>query len=141
MNKNVKHSKKLSTLLWHRLTRVHKDNLKGTNELLNEWNLTNAQMDIISRLGEHRTLAQQELAEMLLVTKGNITQLLGKLEDRYLISRKKDWRTNYISLTKLGQKLYREITPQLENYQWEKSNQLTTEEKKQLLHLLRKLHN
>lgn len=141
MNKNVKHSKKLSTLLWHRLTRVHKDNLKGTNELLNKWNLTNAQMDIISRLGEHRTLAQQELAEMLLVTKGNITQLLGKLEDRYLISRKKDWRTNYISLTKLGQKLYREITPQLENYQWEKSNQLTTEEKKQLLHLLRKLHN
>lgn len=141
MNKNVKHSKKLSTLLWHRLTRVHKDNLKGTNELLNEWNLTNAQMDIISRLGEHRTLAQQELAEMLLVTKGNITQLLGKLEDRYLISRKKDWRTNYISLTKLGQKLHREITPQLENYQWEKSNQLTTEEKKQLLHLLRKLHN
>ena len=98
-------------------------------------------MDIISRLGEHRTLAQQELAEMLLVTKGNITQLLRKLEDRYLISRKKDWQTNYISLTKLGQKLYREITPQLENYQWEKFNQLTTEEKKQLLHLLRKLHN
>src|SRR5699024_12576649 len=113
-------------LLWHRLTRVHKAKLKGTNELLNKLNLTNAQLDIISRLGEQRTLTQQELAETLLVTKGNITQLLRKLEDRYLISRRKDWRTNYISLTKQGHKLYQELTPQIENYQWEKFSKLTS---------------
>ncbi|MFC4557273.1 MarR family winged helix-turn-helix transcriptional regulator [Virgibacillus kekensis] len=131
---------KISTLLWDSLTRVYKDNLNGTNELLKEWNLSNAQMDIIGRLGEEIVLSQQELADKLIVTKGNITQHIKKLEDLNLINRKKEWKTNYISLTDDGNRVYEELTPHLERYQLEKFSKLTMEEKKQLLHMLRKLH-
>lgn len=127
------------TLLWHRLTRFYKENLKGANDLLKQWNLSNAQIDIISRLGEKGILTQQELAEKLLVTKGNVTQLLSRLEKENLIQREREWKTNYVSLTEDGEKLYREIRPQLEMYQAEQFGKLTKEEQKQLLFLLRKL--
>ncbi|KXZ20538.1 hypothetical protein AXI58_00745 [Bacillus nakamurai] len=117
---------------------MYKNNTKETNHLLNKLNLSNAQFDVISRIAESKKLSQQELAEKLLVTKGNITQLLQKLEQMKLIKKEKVWKTNYISLTDEGKELYDEITPLLRDFQLNYFSKLTQEEKKQLLYLLRK---
>ncbi|WP_456274974.1 MarR family winged helix-turn-helix transcriptional regulator [Bacillus sp. AK031] len=130
---------KYSGLLWHRIVKIYKNNTKATNLLLSELNLSNAQFDVISRVAESGVLSQQELAEKLLVTKGNITQLLQKLEQMKLIKKEKEWKTNYISLTVEGKELYDKITPFLRDFQFNYFSNLTQEEKKQLLYLLRKV--
>ena len=97
-----------SVLLWHRLTRTYKSNLTATGKLLKNAELSNAQMDIISRVAEGDHLSQQELADKLLVTKGNVAQLIKKLEEMDYITRTKTGKTNVLSLTQKGQKIYEE---------------------------------
>jgi len=132
---------KLGIALWFRLTRFYNQNIKRTNQHLKEWNLTAAQFDVISNVGSHQPITQQELAEKLVVTKGNITQLMVKLAKLDIIRREREWKTNYISLTEKGKALYNEIVPAQQDFQAEQFSKLTTEEKKQLLHLLKKIQN
>ncbi|WP_419961827.1 MarR family winged helix-turn-helix transcriptional regulator [Psychrobacillus sp. BM2] len=140
-NRETSTDTKYSTSLWFSLVRVHKKNITGTTQLLKGWNLTNAQMDIISRVAESGQLSQQELADKLLVTKGNITQLLQKLEQMKLVKKEKDWKTNYISLTEEGRKIYEQLTPVLEEFQTDYFQNLSIDEKKQLLNLIRKIES
>ncbi|MFJ8063887.1 MarR family winged helix-turn-helix transcriptional regulator [Psychrobacillus sp. NPDC096426] len=140
-NRETSTDTKYSTSLWFSLVRVHKKNTTGTTQLLKGWNLTNAQMDIISRIAESGQLSQQDLADKLLVTKGNITQLLKKLEQINLVKKEKDWKTNHISLTEEGLKIYEQLTPVLEEFQTDYFQKLSTDEKKQLLNLIRKIES
>ena len=138
-NNTHRRKRSYSVLLWHRLTRTYKSNLTATGKLLKNAQLSNAQMDIISRVAEGDHLSQQELADKLLVTKGNVAQLIKKLEEMDYITRTKTGKTNVLSLTQKGQKIYEETRLILENYQEAFFGALTTEEKKELLRLLRKL--
>jgi DNA-binding MarR family transcriptional regulator len=108
---------------------------------LKKWGLSAAQFDTLAQVGAHDRLTQQQLAEKLFVTKGNITQLLGKLEELGLIKRVQEWKTKYVSLTDKGKKLFDEVVPVQEQFQASQCNALTREEKKQLLELLRKIQN
>ena len=130
---------KLSVLLWYRIYRNYKNNTARSSRILKEWDLTNAQYDILSRIAEAKTLSQQELADQLLVTKANITQVIKKLEQLRLIKKEKEWKTNYISLSEKGKTVYKEANQVLEEFQQDFFNKLTIEEKKQLLKLLRKV--
>ena len=129
-------NEKYSLLLWHRLASLYKNNLKGSSELLKKWELSNAQIDVMIQISMVGKLSQQELADKLLVTKGNVTQLLKKLEQMGLIQREKDWKTNYISLTDEGNRICEQIKPSLRNYQMDYFHKLSIEQKKQLLKLL-----
>ncbi|WP_172370444.1 MarR family winged helix-turn-helix transcriptional regulator [Sporosarcina jiandibaonis] len=142
MENHLKSSKqdiKLGILLWFRITRFYNKNIKYTNQHLKNWNLTAAQFDLLSNVGKSQPITQQELGEKLVVTKGNITQLLNKLESMDLIRRDREWKTNYISLTNKGKELYNEVVPEQQLFQAEQFNNLDHEEKKQLLHLLKKI--
>lgn len=134
-----KRENQVSTLLWYRLSRVQKENLMGANELLKKYNITYAQTDVIIRIGEHEELTQNELAEKLLVTKGNVTQLLKKLEEKQLVQKRKDWKINYVSLTEEGSALYKKLIQDLEEYQNNFFSALNYEEKRTLLRLLTKI--
>lgn len=136
---NSNRHRKLSVLLWYRIYRNYKNNTARSSRILKDWNLTNAQYDILSRIAEAKTLSQQELADQLLVTKANITQIIKRLEQLDLIKKEKDWKTNYISLSEKGKTVYKESNQVLEEFQQDYFKKLTIEEKKQLLHLLRKV--
>ncbi|WP_156856056.1 MarR family winged helix-turn-helix transcriptional regulator [Oceanobacillus sp. AG] len=136
---NSNRHRKLSVLLWYRIYRNYKNNTARSSRILKDWNLTNAQYDILSRIAEAKTLSQQELADQLLVTKANITQIIKRLEQLDLIKKEKDWKTNYISLSEKGTTVYKESNQVLEEFQQDYFKKLTIEEKKQLLHLLRKV--
>ncbi|CAH0281759.1 putative HTH-type transcriptional regulator BA_1941/GBAA_1941/BAS1801 [Peribacillus sp. Bi96] len=92
------------------------------------------------QVGSHERLSQQELANKLFVTKGNITQLLSKMEELGLIKREQEWKTKYLSLTEEGKKFFHEVVPQQEHFQASQFSNLNDTEKQQLLDLLSKIH-
>lgn len=108
-------------------------------ERLRPWNLSPAQFDVIAQVGANEELAQQNLAERLLSTQGNISQLLNGMEKRGLIHRRVAGRSNRLSLTGEGRALYHELVPYQEAWHAERFAVLSSEEQSELLRLLRKL--
>lgn len=131
--------KRLGLLVWFRLARFYNQSIRQTNEHLKQWNITTAQFDALNKIGFHQPLTQQALGEKLEVTKGNITQLLRRMEAAGWIERKQEWKTKYISLTTEGTRLYEEVVPRQEQFQVEQFSGLDREEQRQLLQLLKKL--
>src|SRR5689334_15111954 len=128
-----------SVLAWLRLFRVFQKIDRASSAHLRTWGLSTAQFDILARVGATRGITQQELADRLLVTKGNISQLLDRLERRGLLKRCQEGRTNTLSLTEEGQQLYAQVVPAQEEMVAQHFSALTSQEVNQLLHLLRKL--
>ncbi|MBA3926403.1 MarR family transcriptional regulator [Listeria sp. FSL L7-1582] len=135
----VKKEQRLGVLLWFRLSRFYNRNIKLTNQNLKKANLSMAQFDVIAQIGLEGESTQKSLADRLVVTKGNITQLLVKLEEQGLICRRKQGKEKYIALTELGKACYLENVPAQEAFQQEQFGKLTRDEQKQLLSLLKKL--
>ncbi|MDP5276328.1 MarR family winged helix-turn-helix transcriptional regulator [Chengkuizengella axinellae] len=135
--------KRLGLLLWIRIVRFFNKNSRESNQFLNQWNLSTAQFDVIAQVGSytHGRLTQQDLAKRSLVTKGNITLLLKKMEDANLIVREKEKKNKYISLTEKGRHLYDEVVPQQGQLRASQFSRLTREEQKQLLYLIKKLED
>ncbi|MES9682793.1 MarR family transcriptional regulator [Bacillus sp. AFS001701] len=133
-------SKNLAVLLWFRLARFYLKNVRESNNQLKKWGLTTAQFDVIVHVGRNKRLTQQELADKLVVTKGNVTHLLKKMEELQWIKREVEWKNKYLSLTELGQKMHEEIVPSQDEFQQAQFSKLTEEEQLQLLTLLRKLN-
>lgn len=133
-------AKNLAVLLWFRMARFYLKNVRESNNQLKKWGLTTAQFDVIVHVGRNKRITQQELADKLVVTKGNVTHLLKKMEELDWIKREVEWKNKYLSLTELGQKMYEEIVPTQEQFQQNQFSKLTEEEQMQLLNLLRKLN-
>jgi len=135
----VKRSIRLDLMIWFRLSRFYNHSLRLSNQHLKKWQLTAAQFDVLAQVGVADKISQQDLGEKLVVSKGNTTQLLQKMEQRDLIAREQEWKTKYISLTEKGKALFADVVPIQETFQADHFNKLNEEEKKQLHHLLKKL--
>ncbi len=135
----MKTEDRLGLLLWFRLSRFYNRSIRETNQHLKKWNVSAAQFDVLVQIGGHDRLTQQELGNKLFVTKGNVTQLLNKMEQLEWIGREQEGTTKYISLTEKGRALYEEIVPPQETFQAEQFHNLNIEEQNQLLKLLKKL--
>jgi len=101
--------------------------------------VSSAQFDAIAQVGAGRGLTQQELADRLLVTQGNICQLLDGMEKKGLVERRREGRSNRLFLTTAGQELFDCMVPEHEAWQAQRMAVLTAEEQRELLRLLRKL--
>ncbi|MFB7640437.1 MarR family winged helix-turn-helix transcriptional regulator [Peribacillus butanolivorans] len=130
---------RLGLMLWFRITRIYNQSIRESNQHLKKWNLSAAQFDILVQVGSHERLSQQELANKLFVTKGNITQLLRKMEELGLIKREQEWKTKYLSLTEEGKEFFNEVVPKQEHFQASQFANLNKTEKQQLLDLLSKV--
>lgn len=98
-------------IAWLRLARVYQQIGRASAELLRQWNLSVAQFDVLAQVGVREGLTQQELADHLLVTKGNISQLLVRMERRGLVLRTQDGRALLLSLTAEGRRLRDAVVP------------------------------
>ncbi len=130
---------KRSLNLWFRISRIYNYSIRESNMHLRNWNLSAAQFDVLVQVGTHEHMSQQELADKLFVTKGNIAQLIKKMEDIGWIYRVKEKKTNVLALTPVGRQLYNEVVPVQEDFQAAQFSGLTSDEKKTLLHLLGKV--
>jgi DNA-binding MarR family transcriptional regulator len=104
-----------------------------------EFKLNTAYFDVLAQVGAARGMTQQELADALLVTKGNISQLLSKLEQVGMITRRQEGRSNCLSLTERGEALFQVVVPQQEALIADLLEPLSDDEQRELLRLLRKL--
>ena len=107
--------------------------------LRERWGLNNAQFDMLARVGAAEGIVQQRLADSLLVTKGNVAQLLDRMEKRGLIERRPEGRINRLYLTEEGRHLFAEVVPDHESLIDERLSILSKEEQRQLSTILRKL--
>ncbi|MED4082782.1 MarR family transcriptional regulator [Halalkalibacterium halodurans] len=136
---NERRNERLGILLWFRLARFYLQSNKRSNQHLKKWGLSISQFDLLVQIGTHQPLSQQELAERLLVTKGNMTHALGKLEKLGLVKREQEWRTKLITLTEKGESLLADVLPEQQRFQAAQFDSLTNEEQLELLRLLKKL--
>jgi DNA-binding MarR family transcriptional regulator len=128
-----------AVLAWLRLARVFQKIDTRSERFFRSQGLNTAHFDVLAQVGAARGMTQQELADALLVTKGNISQLLSKLEQVGLIARRQAGRTNCLSLTEQGQALFNKVVPQQEALIADLLAPLSNDEQRELLRLLRKL--
>lgn len=101
---------------------LHKNTKIYLNRTLSQYNLTGLQTLCLLIMYEQKDISQQELADLLFLTKSAVTQVTKKLEDEKYINKTKsktDGRQYVLNLTKKG----KAIIPKLENIlkEWEES--------------------
>ena len=103
--------KKLGYRTWLRVALVYQQEFRILAERLSGVGLSVAQFDILACLvrAEPTQLKQSELAERLLVTKGNVSGMLGRMTENGTVQRfddPKDRRTKRIAITEVGRQLH-----------------------------------
>lgn len=124
---------------WLRLARVFQKINTRSERVFRDQGLNTAQFDVLTNIGMTQGRSQQELAGALLVTKGNVSQLLGKLELRGFITRRHEGRTNCLSLTPEGRRKHEVVVPMQEAMIARLFSPLDESERQELLRILRKL--
>lgn len=108
--------------------------------LREQYQMTLPQFDVLSEL-EHASgpLTMSELSRELMVSNGNITGVIDRLEKQQLVRRKRpdhDRRVQYIELTERGAKRFREMAAQHEQWVEELLSDLSSSDMKRLQNLL-----
>ena len=128
-----------AVLAWLRLARVYHKVDRASAIMLRGRGLSVPQFDVLAQVGAHPGVTQQELADALLVTKGNICQLLDRMETAGLLARRQEVRANRVVLTDAGRRLRDGAVPAQEALVAEQLASLDPAERRQLLAVLRKL--
>jgi DNA-binding MarR family transcriptional regulator len=124
---------------WVRMLRFTQKVQPALAEGLRDRRLNLAEFDILDTLAAREGLTQQDLADALLVTKGNMTYHLCRMEGRGLVDRRPEGRKNRLYLTGEGRRLLEEVGPEHEALIDERFSGLSVEERVQLADLLSKL--
>jgi MarR family transcriptional regulator, 2-MHQ and catechol-resistance regulon repressor len=124
---------------WVRMLRLSQKVQPALAETLRGLGLNPAEFDILDTLAAREGLTQQELADALLVTKGNMTYHLCRMEERGLVDRRPEGRKNRLYLTGEGRRLLEEALPEHEALIDERFSGLSVEDRAQLADLLGKL--
>ena len=99
---------------WLALVRTCEKIQQRLGRVLDAAGLTVPQFDVLANLGMTEGITQQELADKLLVTKGNIVGVLDRMESADLVERRpdsKDRRANRLYLTRRGKAALHEAFP------------------------------
>jgi len=128
-----------SLLAWLRLVRVFQKVDRASTDSLRCRQLSPAQLDVLAKVGSSEGISQQELADALLVTKGNVCQLLDKMETSGLLERRPDRRVNRLFLTSQGRAVYDEVVPRHDELLAQQFRSLSAADQRELLRLLRHL--
>lgn len=85
-----------------------------SGESVRQCGLTHAQFDIIATLGNTVGMTYKELGERTLITKGTLTGVIDRLEQKGLVVRQRsggDKRSFHVSLTASGEALFQQVFP------------------------------
>lgn len=126
-------------LTWYRLLRLVKRGTGYISPSFIDAGVSRPQFDLLSAIAMDEGQTQQIYAERMTVTKGNITQLLDRLEKNGLVYRSREGRTNYLYLTECGWDLIAQVMPDHDERLFQMFAPLTDDEVSQLARILRKL--
>jgi MarR family transcriptional regulator, 2-MHQ and catechol-resistance regulon repressor len=109
---------------------------------IREMGLTAPQFDVIATLGNTSGMFMNQLAEKTLVTKGTLTGIIDRLEQKGFVRREvppENRRCFLIVLTPKGEQLFQEVFPAHTAYLLEKFGQLSEQELLEIKAALQKL--
>lgn len=135
-------SQETALRLWIALARCYATYSKAVSCKVQEYGLTTPQFGIIEALHHLGPLSLGELADKLLVTGGNVTYVMDRLEEQGLVVRERspeDRRIVQAKLTPRGQALISGVFPGHAAYIEELAGHLEPEEQEDLRRLLKKL--
>ena len=87
-----------------------------SGESVRHHGLTHAQFDIIATLGNTTGMSYKELGERTLITKGTLTGVIERLEQKGLVMRERstdDKRSFFVRLTPAGDRVFCEVFPKV----------------------------
>jgi DNA-binding MarR family transcriptional regulator len=87
-----------------------------TGESVRANGLTHAQFDILATLGNTSGMTYKELGERTLITKGTLTGVIERLEQKELVERTRssgDKRSFFVRLTPQGEQVFRDVFPKV----------------------------
>ena len=87
-----------------------------SGESVRQYGLTHAQFDIIATLGNTSGMSYKELGERTLITKGTLTGVIERLEQKHLVLRERsneDKRSYFVRLTESGEAVFRDVFPKV----------------------------
>lgn len=128
-----------AVLAWLRLARVYHKVDRRSAETMRAHDLSVSRFDVLNHAGAREGRSQQHLADALLVTKGNICQLVDAMEADGLLERRRHLRTKRIYLTDKGRALRAAAVRAQEEALITEFAALSAEETRTLLTILRKL--
>ena len=127
---------------WLQMIRTY-DSMQGeVASELQKHGLTLPQFEMLSTLAISACTNQQELAERLKVTKGNLVGLIDRLTERGWVERipdPEDRRVNKVRLTGLGKEVLEKVYPDQLKAVEQLMTRLSSEEVESLRNLLKKL--
>lgn len=135
-------SREQALRLWVALARCYASYSRAIACKVQDYDLTTPQFGILEALHHLGPLSLGELAEKLLVTGGNVTYVMDRLEDQGLVYRERspdDRRIIQAKLTPEGKKLIAGVFPGHGTFIEELSGHLDDDEQKTLHGLLKKL--
>ena len=124
------------------LVRAYQAFANYSDKHVRELDLTSPQFDVISTLGNSPGMSMGELAEKTLVTKGTLTGIIDRLEQKGLLRREVpegNRRSFTIVLTPKGEQTFESVFPVHIAYLKERFDQLDYQELEQLRVALKKL--
>lgn len=124
---------------WLQLVRVYSRIQRRLEQSLNKQDITLAQFEILMTLKNCQGISQQELAEHMLVTKGNVCVLVERLEKSGWVERSADptdGRAYRLGLTPAGRVMLKRVLPDQRAVIEEVFGSLSITESRQLLGLL-----
>lgn len=127
---------------WTALARCYSTFARAVGTRVSEYGLTTPQFGVLEALHHLGSLSLGDLADKLLVTGGNITYVMDRLEERGLVERDRsteDRRVVLARLTPEGRELVAEVFPDHAAYVRELVGELEGEETEELRRLLKKL--
>ena len=128
--------------LWVALARSYLTFVRVVSPRVENYGLTIPQFGVLETLYHLGPLSLGELAEKLLVTGGNVTFVMNRLEEQGLVYRDRsdeDRRVILARLTPRGRDLIQGVFPEHAVHVGKLVSHLTLEEQKQLRELLKKL--
>jgi len=128
--------------LWIALARCYSTYSKAVAAVVNERGLTLPQFGALEALYHLGPMSLGELADKLLVTGGNVTYVMDRLESQGLVERfrsRNDRRVVHAALTEQGQALVADVFPEHARYIEHLCRHLDAGEQEDLRRLLKQL--
>lgn len=115
---------------------------RRSDGFISSFDLTRPQFEVISALGNTNGLTLKELSHQVPVTKGTLTGVINRLEERGLVERSpsdSDRRSTVANLTPEGESLHEEVFSGHVSYVKQYLDSLTSEEREELTRLLMRI--
>ncbi len=132
----------VSLRLWTALARCYGTMHKALAARVGEYELTTAQFGVLEALYHLGPLTLGELADKLLVTGGNVTYVMDRLQKDGLVTRRRcsqDRRMVWADLTAEGRSLIEEVFPGHASFIEEMVSVIPPEDQQELRRLLKRL--